>query len=134
MPRRQLIRHLFNTLTGITLFGLIVGVLSRGKPVWDPRFGLIVFMQCQIPWPKSAAMTFGDVVVVRHKGWRELADVPFPLMKHEAEHAWQYVFTLGLPYFPLYWSACLYSYARSRNYWQHNLFEIKAGLQNGGYR
>jgi hypothetical protein len=134
MLRRNWFRHTLNTLTGINLFGLIVGVLSRGKPEWDAERGLLVFMSCQIRWPRAAAMTFGDIVVVRAGQWQRLADVPAPLMQHEAEHARQYLFTLGLPYFPLYWIACAYSYVRTGNYWSRNAFEVKAGLQNGGYR
>lgn len=133
MPRRHIVRHILNTLTGINLFGLIVGVLSRGRPVWDPRFGLIVFLGCRIGWPKSAAMTFGDIVVVRAQYWQSLEQIPFSLMEHEAAHARQYQFTLGLPYFPLYWVCCAYSWLKAGDYWSFNPFEVKAGLQKGGY-
>jgi len=133
MPRRHLVRLFINTLTGINIFGVAVGVLSRGRPTWDARFGLIVFMQCKIPWPPAAAMTFGDVVVVRAARWQTLEEVPLALMQHEAAHSRQYPFVLGFPYLPLYWLCCAYSYLRCRDYWSFNPFEVKAGLAEGGY-
>ena len=142
MKRAQFARHVLNTLTGINLFGLLVGVFFRGRPRWDSRFGLLVFLQCRVPFlsrgaaPMPGAMTFGDVVIVlsRNPAWRELGAIPYSILRHEAAHARQYMFTLGLPYFPLYWLSCAYSYFRSGNYWSFNVFEVKAGLADGGYR
>ena len=133
MTAGQLFRHLLNTFTGINLFGVLVGVFARGAPTWDSRFGLLVFMNCRIVWPRAAAMTFGDIVVVRRGNWQQVADIPLPLMQHEAKHASQYLFALGLPYFPLYWCACAYSWLKCGDHWSFNVFEVKAGLQNGGY-
>jgi len=134
MTRRHHVRLLINTLTGINLFGVLVGVLSRGRAVWDPRFGLLVFIGCKIPWPPAAAMTFGDIVVVRALQWQSLDDIPVALMQHEAAHSRQYPFVLGFPYFPLYWLCCAYSYLRCRDYWSFNPFEVRAGLAEGGYQ
>lgn len=142
MTRAQLARHVVNTLTGINLFGWLVGVFLRGRPQWDSRYGLLVFVECRLPlrdlWASGppAAVTFGDVVLVltTNPQWCSVQGIPESIMRHEAAHSRQYMFTLGLPYFPLYWVCCLYSYIRSGNYWAFNPFEVRAGLANGGYR
>ena len=84
MTAGQLFRHLLNTLTGINLFGVLVGVFARGAPTWDSRFGLLVFMNCRIVWPRAAAMTFGDIVVVRRGNWQQVADIPKMPLWHDA--------------------------------------------------
>ena len=78
-------------------------------------------------------MTFGDVVVVLHKDWATVDDMPPGLMEHEMKHAVQYNFTLGFPYFPLYWLACGYSWLVARDHYSYNFFESQAGLAEGGY-
>ena len=130
------LRQLINVLTGVTIFGLLVGFISRGKPQWNSEYGLLVFFDCKIPWKYASAMTFGDVVVVitPPRRWANFEEMPPGLLRHEMKHAEQYGFVLGFPYFPLYWLACGYSWLKSGDHWSFNIFEAKAGHEAGGYQ
>jgi len=135
MTTRRLLRHLINAISGISLFGVILGLISRGKPAIDHSRGLIIFLNCTIPWRWASAVTFGDVVLVLSPPirWASVAEMPPKLLDHEEKHAIQYTYTLGLPYFPLYWLACGYSWLKAGDHWSFNVFEVKAGLADGGY-
>ncbi|MBO0813187.1 MAG: hypothetical protein J2P23_14240, partial [Microlunatus sp.] len=63
---------------------------------------------------------------------RQLAANP-NLLRHEERHSWQYLVCCGLPFFPLYALALLWSYATTRDLARGNLFERAAGLADGGY-
>jgi hypothetical protein len=130
------IRHFINAVTGVTLFGIIVGFFSGGKPQWNSEYGLLVFFDCKIPWRAASAMTFGDVMVclTPPRRWASFEDMPPGLLLHEMKHAQQYNYTLGFPYFPLYWLACAYSWLKSGDYWSYNVFESRAGHSDGGYQ
>jgi len=52
---------------------------------------------------------------------------------HEERHSWQYALTLGLPMLPLYAVAAAWSYLLGGDYATHNVFEVRAGLADGGY-
>ncbi|MEY4323057.1 MAG: hypothetical protein RL410_838 [Actinomycetota bacterium] len=130
------LRQLINLLTGVTLFGILVGFISRGKPQWNSEYGLLVFFDCRIPWKLASAITFGDVVLLLTppRRWSTFAEMPPGLLHHEMKHAQQYNFVLGFPYFPLYWLACAYSWIVSGDHWSYNVFESRAGHREGGYQ
>ena len=54
------------------------------------------------------------------------------LLGHETKHAFQYAL-LGPLFWPAYWLACGWSYARTGTYGLRNVFERHAGLAAGGY-
>lgn len=74
---------------------------------------------------KSKAITIGDVILAT-------GNMKNSLISHELRHSEQYAY-LGLFLFPLYVLSSLYSYIRYHNPWQGNIFEIRAGLEDGEY-
>jgi hypothetical protein len=55
------------------------------------------------------------------------------LMEHEERHTWQYLYCLGLPFYPAYTACMLWSVARTGDRAARNFFERSAGLAQGGY-
>jgi hypothetical protein len=53
---------------------------------------------------------------------------------HEARHATQYAFCIGLPMVLLYLVAAGWSLMRCGDPASYNVFERRAGLLDGGYR
>jgi hypothetical protein len=76
-------------------------------------------------------VTIGNVVLLRLDD-AALAARP-TLLRHEARHASQYACCLGLPMLPLYVLAAAWSWLRCRDYSSYNVFEVRAGLADGGY-
>ena len=54
------------------------------------------------------------------------------LLRHEARHSSQYA-VLGLAFLPLYFAAAGFSTLRTGDPASSNIFEILAGLADGGY-
>ena len=135
MTPRRVLRHIINLCSGITLFGVLLGTLTRGRPHWNADHGLLIFHNCYLPWRWASAVTFGDVVLVLSPPirWANPSDLPPQLLAHEARHACQYAWMLGFPYFPVYWVACAYSWVVTGDHWSRNVFEVRAGLADGGY-
>lgn len=135
MKASRVLRHIINLASGISLFGALLGTLTRGRPHWHLEHGLLIFHNCHLRWPYASAVTFGDVVLVLSPPirWATVADLPPQLLVHEARHASQYAWVLGFPYFPLYWLACAYSWVITGDHWSRNPFEVRAGLHAGGY-
>ena len=65
MPVGRILRHSVNALSGVTLFGLLLGFGFRGQPSLDPQRGLIIFSRTRLRWRWAGAVTFGDVVLLR---------------------------------------------------------------------
>ena len=62
----------------------------------------------------------------------ELAGRP-TLLRHEGRHATQYACCLGVVMLPLYGLAATWSWLRCRDPSSYNVFEVRAGLEDGGY-
>jgi len=135
MKASRILRHSINLASGVTIFGALVGILTRGRPHWNTEHGLLIFHNCHLPWRWASAVTFGDVVLVLSPPirWASVTELPPQLLAHEARHAAQYALLLGLPYFPIYWLACGYSWVITGDHWSRNIFEVRAGLTAGGY-
>lgn len=119
-----------NVLNGSSMLGLGIAVVGGARVRPGPR-GLLLATGCRCGLPAASAFTVGDVVLTRHPPrWWENRD---RLLAHEERHAWQYAVTLGLPMLPLYAAAAGWSYLRGRDWWTHNVFEVRAGLADGGY-
>jgi hypothetical protein len=73
----------------------------------------------------------GNVVLLRLDD-TALAARP-TLLRHEARHASQYAWCLGLPMLVLYVLAAGWSWLRCRDFSSYNVFEVRAGLADGGY-
>ena len=135
MKASRILRHTINSASGITLLGLILGTLTRGRPHWHREHGILIFHNCHLRWPLAAAITLGDTVLVLSPPvrWATVADIPPQLLAHEARHASQFALLLGFPYLPIYWLACVYSWVITGDHWSRNPFEVRAGLPDGGY-
>ena len=86
----------------------------------------------RFPAPRAPAVTVGDVILLRLDD-AALAERP-RLLLHEARHASQWAYWLGLLGYPLaYGVASLWSLATAGNAATNNVFERRAGLVDGGY-
>ncbi len=112
-----------------TPLGLLVGLAGRARFRRGPD-GLVLATGFRIPVP-APAFTLGNVVVLR-AGGDVLARRP-QLLVHEARHATQYACCAGPLMLPLYGLAALWSLLRSGDPASRNVFEVRAGLADGGY-
>jgi hypothetical protein len=84
------------------------------------------------PAPRAPAVTVGDVVLLRMPAERALARPR--LLVHESRHASQWACWVGPWGFLLaYGAASLWSLLRVGNAATANWFEVRAGLEDGGY-
>ena len=127
------LRSVVNLLTLATPAGLLLARLGHAVLRPGPRGTWVAAgYRCRFPAPRAAAVTIGDVILLRLDDDR-LAAHP-RLLEHEARHAQQWAAGLGLVGFPLaYAVASGWSWVRSGNAALGNLFEQQAGLADGGY-
>jgi hypothetical protein len=123
------LRLAVNTVNLSTPLGLLVAAAGRARFRWGPD-GLVLATGFRIR-TQAPAFTLGNVIVARLDD-ETLARRP-QLLVHEARHATQYAFCLGLPMLPLYAVAAGFSWARVRDFSSYNPFERLAGLEDGGY-
>jgi hypothetical protein len=120
-------------VTLATPLGLLLARLGHARLRPGPR-GTIVAAgyRARFPAPRASAVTIGDVVLLRLDD-ATLSRRPL-LLAHEARHSSQWASLLGVVGFPaLYGLASLWSWLRCRNMALHNVFEVRAGLVDGGY-
>jgi hypothetical protein len=127
----QRLRFWGNWLNLSTPAGLLVGRLGGGRVKRGAR-GLYLADGYRFGFPIATAFTIGSVVITRGTWDQRLAANP-NLLRHEERHTWQYLVCFGLPFFPLYALALLWSYATTRDIARGNVFERTAGLADGGY-
>lgn len=124
------VKSVVNAVNGSTLLGLGIAGVGRARLSRGPR-GLVLATGYAYPFPRAGAFTVGNVVLTRHDaawlGRRER------MLLHEERHSWQYAVTLGLPMLPLYVVAAGWSYLRGGDVSTYNVFEVRAGLEDGGY-
>ena len=125
------IRAVANAINLSTAAGLLLAGLTRTRIERGPD-GLIFGTGYRPKLPLAGAFTVGNVIFYR-------ADRPFidsrpDLLAHEAGHATQYAWCLGLPFLPLYAACAAYSLWRTGDPGSRNFFERNAGLALGGYR
>ena len=124
------VKSVVNAVNGSTLLGLGIAGLGRARLSRGPR-GLVLATGYAYPFPRAGAFTVGNVVLTRHDaawlGRRER------MLLHEERHSWQFAVTLGLPMLPLYAVAAGWSYLRGGDVSTYNVFEVRAGLEDGGY-
>jgi hypothetical protein len=127
------VRRVVNVLNLSTPLGLVVGVLGGGRIERGPH-GLLLARgyRSRIPAPHAPAVTIGDVVLLRAD--EELLARRPMLLAHEARHATQYAFWIGpFGFVPAYLAASAWSWMRTRDFALGNVFEVRAGLVDGGY-
>lgn len=131
--RTQALRRAVNLVNGTTAAGLLVARIGRVQVRRGPG-GLLLAEGWRLPLPHAAAFTVGNVVLYRSRAARSFGTGPASaLLRHEARHSSQYAL-LGIAFLPLYFAAAAYSRLRSGDPASSNIFEILAGLDDGGYR
>lgn len=112
-----------------TPLGLLVALAGRARVAAGPD-GLLLATGFRLRVP-APAFTVGNVVVVRADG--DVLGRRPSLLAHEARHATQYACCLGPVMLPLYGLAALWSLVRCGDPSSYNVFEVRAGLADGGY-
>lgn len=125
------LRALANAVNLSTGAGLLLAALSRTRLEKGPH-GLILGTGYRPTLPLAGAFTVGNVVFYRAD--RSFIDSRTDLLEHEAGHATQYAWCLGLPFLPLYAACAAWSLWRTGDPGSRNFFERNAGLALGGYR
>ena len=129
MEARWRLRQVANVVNLSTPLGLALALAGRGSLRRGPD-GLLVAHAVRLP-AKAPAFTVGNVVLLRLDD-AALARRP-RLLVHEARHATQYACCVGLLMLPLYGLAAGWSWLRCRDASSYNIFEVRAGLADGGY-
>ena len=133
MRRRDLLRRTVNAVTLATPLGLALAATGRARVRPGPRGTLLALgYRSPFPAPHARAVTIGDVVLLRMDDG-ELARLP-GLLRHEVRHTEQWARLLGTVGFPLaYGLASAWSWLRVGDAATANVFEVGAGLADGGY-
>ena len=126
---RWRVRQVANVVNLSTPLGLALALAGRGTLRRGPD-GLLVAHAVRLP-AKAPAFTVGNVVLLRLDD-AALARRP-RLLVHEARHATQYACCVGPLMLPLYGLAAAWSWLRCRDPSSYNIFEVRAGLADGGY-
>ena len=129
MEARWRLRQVANVVNLSTPLGLALALAGRGTLRRGPD-GLLLAHAVRLP-ARAPAFTVGNVVLIRLDD-ESLARRP-GLLRHEARHASQYACCLGLVMLPMYALAALWSWLRCRDPASYNVFEVRAGLADGGY-
>lgn len=127
----QWFRFGWNLINLSTVLGLIVALVGRATLRRGPR-GLVFAENYRFDFPKAGAFTVGAFVVTKYT-MAALEDWHPGTLDHEEVHAWQWAYTLGLPYLPVYLLFCGWSWLRTGDPASGNPYERQAGLARGGY-
>jgi hypothetical protein len=126
---RWRVRQVVNVVNLSTPLGVVVGLVGRSRFRRGPD-GLVLATGFRVPVP-APAFTLGNVVLLRLDD-AALGRRP-TLLVHEARHASQYAWCVGPVMLPLYLLAAGWSWLRCRDPSSYNVFEVRAGLADGGY-
>jgi hypothetical protein len=128
----QWLRLTGNVMNLSTPLGLLVATVGGAMVRRGPR-GLILGERYRLPFPFADAFTIGNVLIAR-RDWKTMQRQYPDLLRHEEAHTWQYLYCLGLPFYPAYGACMLWSMLRTGDRAAGNFFERRAGLDIGGYR
>ena len=125
------VRLVGNLVNLTTPLGMLVALLGGARIRRGPR-GLLLGEGYRIPFPDASAFTIGSVITTS-RSWSELLRHNPQLFDHEERHTWQYLWCLGLPFYPAYAACLVWSVLRTGDLAARNFFERNAGLASGGY-
>lgn len=125
------LREFGNWLNLSTPAGLLTAVLGRatitraGRGLWHAEGYRLAF-------PIAGAFTIGNVILTPRTFAELQAEFP-NILVHEERHTWQYL-CCGAMFGPLYVAAMVWSFLGTGDRAAQNVFEVRAGLTDGGYR
>ena len=96
----------------------------------DPVLRLRIADGYRWPVPPAPVFTLGNVVLAREASWLATNG---RLLAHESRHATQYAWCLGPLMLVPYLLAAGWSRLRTGTWGLANVFEVRAGLEDGGY-
>jgi hypothetical protein len=133
LRRADRLRQVVNMVTLATPLGLALAALGGAQLRPGPHGTRVAAgYSWRFPAPRASAVTIGDVILLRLDD-EALARRP-RLLAHEARHSVQWASSLGVVGFPLlYGAASLWSWLRCHDMALRNVFEVRAGLVDGGY-
>lgn len=131
MTPGQRLRAVLNVVNLSTPLGLTVGAAGRCHFTRGPR-GLLLAERYRFGFPIATAFTVGNVVLTAGT-WSDLLERRPTLLLHEEAHSRQWAALLGLPFLPAYVAAMGWSMLRTGDRAAANVFEVRAGLDLGGY-
>jgi hypothetical protein len=126
------VRATANLINLSTVLGLLIA-LAGGCRLRRGPDGLVKAEGYRPRLPKAGAFTVGNVVIVPGGSLDDLELRRPGTTAHEAVHAWQWCYCLGLPFLVGYVLASAWSWLRTGHPAAANFFETSAGLTRGGY-
>jgi hypothetical protein len=131
-------RQKLNKLNLSTPLGLLIAKIIGGTTIQKEN-GIYLNYGRKGKYIKADAMAIGDVVLVKQVKGCKLCESGSPhdlsdsLLRHELIHSEQYAKFGGIIFLALYLLYSIKSFLIYKNTWQDNIFEIQAGLEDGGY-
>lgn len=123
-------RRVANLMNLSTPLGLVVARLGGCRAARGPR-GLHLADGYRPRFPYAGAFTVGNVLIARRR-WQEVRRTEPSLLRHEEAHSGQWAL-LGPLFLPAYTVAMGWSWLRTGDRASANWFEVRAGLDLGGY-
>jgi len=124
------VRLVANLVNGSTLAGVLVAAAGRAR-LASGGDGLLIGDRYRLPLPPAPAFCLGNVIMTRNE--RDALLREQALLAHEARHATQFAWCAGLVMLPLYFTAAGVSWMMTGDFGSRNIFELRAGLTDGGY-
>ncbi|WP_207782155.1 hypothetical protein [Phytoactinopolyspora limicola] len=124
-------RQVVNWINLSTPLGLLVCLIGRAQ-LEQGEHGLLLARRYRFPLPPAPAFTLGNVILIRLDD--EKLDRRPRLLVHEARHATQYAWCIGPVMLLLYALAAAWSWLLTGDPASRNVFERRAGLNDGGYK
>ncbi|MGA4507944.1 hypothetical protein ACQB6R_02795 [Propionibacteriaceae bacterium G1746] len=131
-PVMARVRNFANWCNLSTPLGLVVASIGRARVVRGED-GIWLAEGYRLGFPMASAFTVGSVVLTAAPSWAQIESRRPGLLRHEVNHTWQYAYSLGLLYLPLYAGAMGWSWLRTGDRASANFFEQSADLALGGY-
>jgi hypothetical protein len=131
-------RHILNNFNLSTFLGLLITKIIGGTTIQLDNHIYINYGR-KGKYNKAWAITIGDVVLAKKEKNCEQCKLghayylPNRILRHELKHSEQFAKFGGVIFLALYLFASIKSFIIYKNVWQGNIYEIQAGLEDGGY-
>ena len=131
-------RHILNNLNLSTFLGLLISKIIGGTTIQSEN-GIYINYGRKGKYNKAWAITIGDVILAKQDKNCRQCKQPNPhnlssaILRQELIHSEQFAKFGGVIFLALYSFASIKSFIIYRNHWQGNIYEIQAGLSDGGY-